>query len=122
MSHHPEGIAPHGGQLVNRIATHNQRHEFLEKADFLPRVQLTKRATSDLQMIAIGALSPLTGFMEQADYESVVNQMRLANGLPWSIPVTLPVTEEIAQPLKEGSLIRLDDAKGRFVGILELTQ
>ncbi len=122
MSHHPEGIAPHGGQLVNRIATHNQRHEFLEKADFLPRVQLTKRATSDLQMIAIGALSPLTGFMEQADYESVVNQMRLANGLPWSIPVTLSVEEEIAKPLKEGSLIRLDDAKGDFVGVLELTQ
>ena len=122
MSHHPEGIAPHGGQLVNRIATHNQRHEFLEKADFLPRVQLTKRATSDLEMIAIGALSPLTGFMEQADYESVVNQMRLANGLPWSIPVTLSVEEEIANPLKEGSLIRLDDTNGRFVGVLELTQ
>ncbi|MBD1807948.1 sulfate adenylyltransferase [Microcoleus sp. FACHB-SPT15] len=122
MSHHPEGIAPHGGQLVNRIATHNQRHEFLEKADFLPRVQLTKRATSDLQMIAIGALSPLTGFMEQADYESVVNQMRLANGLPWSIPVTLSVEEEIANPLKEGSLIRLDDTNGLFVGVLELTQ
>ncbi len=122
MSHYPEGIAPHGGQLVNRIATHNQRHEFLEKADFLPRVQLTKRATSDLQMIAIGALSPLTGFMEQADYESVVNQMRLANGLPWSIPVTLSVEEEIAKPLKEGSLIRLDDTKGDFVGVLELTQ
>jgi sulfate adenylyltransferase len=122
LSHHPEGIAPHGGQLVNRIATHNQRHEFLEKADFLPRVQLTKRATSDLQMIAIGALSPLTGFMEQADYESVVNQMRLANGLPWSIPVTLSVEEEIASPLKEGSLIRLDDTNGRFVGVLELTQ
>ena len=122
MSHHPEGITPHGGQLVNRIATHNQRHEFLEKADFLPRVQLTKRAISDLEMIAIGALSPLTGFMEQADYESVVNQMRLANGLPWSIPVTLSVEEEIAKPLKEGSLIRLDDANGRFVGVLELTQ
>jgi sulfate adenylyltransferase len=122
LSHHPEGITPHGGQLVNRIATHNQRHEFLEKADFLPRVQLTKRAISDLEMIAIGALSPLTGFMEQADYESVVNQMRLANGLPWSIPVTLSVEEEIAKPLKEGSLIRLDDANGRFVGVLELTQ
>jgi sulfate adenylyltransferase len=60
--------------------------------------------------------------MEQADYESVVNQMRLANGLPWSIPVTLSVEEEIAKPLKEGSLIRLDDAKGDFVGVLELTQ
>ena len=122
MSHHPEGIAPHGGQLVNRIATHNQRLEFLEKADFLPIVQLDKRAASDLEMIAIGAFSPLTGFMEQADYESVVDQMRLANGLPWSIPVTLPVTEAVADRLKEGNLVRLDDPTGRFVGVLELTQ
>ena len=122
MSHHPEGIAPHGGQLVNRIATHNQRLEFLEKADFLPIVQLDKRAASDLEMIAIGAFSPLTGFLEQADYESVVDQMRLANGLPWSIPVTLPVTEAVADRLKEGNLVRLDDPTGRFVGVLELTQ
>jgi len=122
LSHHPEGIAPHGGQLVNRIATHNQRLEFLEKADFLPIVQLDKRAASDLEMIAIGAFSPLTGFLEQADYESVVDQMRLANGLPWSIPVTLPVTEAVADRLKEGNLVRLDDPTGRFVGVLELTQ
>ena len=122
MGYYSEGIAPHGGQLVNRIATHNQRQEFLEKADFLPRVQLDKRAISDLEMIAIGALSPLTGFMEQADYESVVDQMRLANGLPWSIPVTLSVEEAVAEPLKEGSLVRLDDSRGRFVGVLELTQ
>jgi sulfate adenylyltransferase len=122
LSHHPEGIAPHRGQLVNRIATHNQRLELLEKADFLPIVQLDKRAASDLEMIAIGAFSPLTGFMEQADYESVVDQMRLANGLPWSIPVTLPVTEAVADRLKEGNLVRLDDPTGRFVGVLELTQ
>ncbi len=122
MSHHQDGIAPHGGQLINRIATHNQRHEFLDKADFLPRVQLDKRATSDLEMIAIGAFSPLTGFMEQADYESVVDNMRLANGLPWSIPVTLSVEEAIAEPLKEGCLVRLDDPNGRGIGILELTQ
>ncbi len=122
MGYYSEGIAPHGGQLVNRIATHNQRQEFLEKADFLPTVQLDKRAISDLEMIAIGALSPLTGFMEQADYESVVDQMRLANGLPWSIPVTLSVEEAVAESLKEGSLVRLDDSRGRFVGVLELTQ
>ena len=122
MSHHPEGIAPHGGHLVHRIAAYKQRLEFLDKADYLPRVQLSKRATSDLEMIAIGAFSPLIGFMEQADYESVVDNMRLANGLPWSIPVTLPVEEEVAERLKEGSLVRLDDPKGNFVGVLELTQ
>jgi sulfate adenylyltransferase len=73
-------------------------------------------------MIAIGGFSPLRGFMEQGDYERVVEDMHLENGLPWSIPVTLSVSEEEAEPLKEGSWIRLDDPNGRFVGILELTQ
>ncbi|MBW4647776.1 MAG: sulfate adenylyltransferase [Kastovskya adunca ATA6-11-RM4] len=122
MTLRPDGIAPHGGQLINRIATPEQKQEFLEKADSLPRVQLDERTTSDLVMIAIGGFSPLTGFMEEADYQSVVDQMRLANGLPWSIPVTLSVDEEVAAPLKEGSLVRLDDPTGRFVGVLELTQ
>lgn len=122
MSHHPEGIPPHGGQLINRIAIHHQQQEFLDKADFLPRVQLDPRAVSDLEMIAIGAMSPLTGFMEQSDYQSVVDTMHLANGLPWSIPVTLSVEETVAEPLKEGNLVRLDDSNGRFIGVLELTQ
>ena len=117
-----DGIAPHGMQLVNRIATTEQKQEFLEKAEVLPRVMLDERAVSDLVMLAIGAFSPLTGFMEQADYDRVVREMRLANGLPWSIPITLSVTEEVASPLKEGSLIRLDDPTGKFIGVLELTQ
>jgi sulfate adenylyltransferase len=120
LSHH--GIAPHGGQLINRIATAAERQEFLDQADKLPRVQLDERATSDLVMIAIGAFSPLNGFMEQADYENVVDKMRLVNGLPWSIPITLSVTEEVAEPLKEGGWVRLDDQDGNFVGVLELTQ
>ncbi len=99
---HPDSIAPHGGTLINRIATPDQRAEFLDKAEYLPRVQLDERAVSDLELIAIGGFSPLTGFMEQPDYDRVVNEMHLANGLPWSIPVTLSVTEEVAEPLKEG--------------------
>ena len=117
-----DSIAPHGMQLINRIASPEQRQEFLEKAEVLPRVQLDERAVSDLVMLAIGAFSPLTGFMEEADYDRVVVDMRLANGLPWSIPITLSVTEEVAAPLNEGSLIRLDDPTGRFIGVLELTQ
>ncbi|MEP0870239.1 sulfate adenylyltransferase [Trichocoleus desertorum AS-A10] len=122
MSHHSDGIAPHGGQLINRIVTPEQKQTFLDKAELLPRVQLDERATSDLELIAIGGFSPLTGFMEQADYISVVENMRLANGLPWSIPVTLSVTEAVAEPLKEGSLVRLDNPQGQFIGVLELTQ
>jgi sulfate adenylyltransferase len=122
LSQHPDNIAPHGGQLVNRFASPAQQQEFLSKADHLPRVQLDERAFSDLVLIAIGGFSPLTGFMEQADYDRVVKEMHLANGLPWSIPITLSVAEDIAAPLQEGGLVRLDDVNGRFAGVLELTQ
>ncbi|MBD2594705.1 sulfate adenylyltransferase [Nostoc spongiaeforme FACHB-130] len=122
MSYHQDAIAPHGGELVNRIATPEQKEEFLSKAEFLPRVQLDERAVSDLEMIAIGAFSPLTGFMNQSDYDRVVTEMRLANGLVWSIPITLSVTEEVADPLKEGDYIRLDNPQGDFIGVLQLSQ
>ncbi|NMF83022.1 sulfate adenylyltransferase [Nodosilinea sp. P-1105] len=122
MSTLNSAIAPHGGQLINRIASAEQRQDFLEKADYLPRVSLDARSQSDLEMIAIGAFSPLTGFMGQADYSRVVNEMYLANGVPWSIPITLPVSRAVADPLIEGTLVRLDNAEGDFIGVLELTE
>ncbi len=122
MSQHSDIIPAHGGQLINRIATAAQKQEFLDLADSLPRVQLDERSLSDLEMIAIGGFSPLTGFMEKADYEPVVTDMHMKNGVPWSIPVTLSVSEEVAEPLKEGSKVRLDSPTGEFVGILELTE
>lgn len=107
MSHHPQdAIAPHGGHLINRIASPGQKQEFLDQADSLPRIQLTERSLSDLILIAIGGFSPLNGFMEQKDYEPVVTDMRMANELPWAIPITLPVTEEEADRVKEGSWVR----------------
>jgi sulfate adenylyltransferase len=115
-------IAPHGGKLINRLATAEQKAEFSDKAEFLPRVRLDERATSDLVMIAIGGFSPISGFMERDDYQAVVDNMRLASGIPWSIPVTLSVSEEEAAPLQEGNLVRLDDPNGKFVGVLQLTQ
>ena len=117
-----DAIAPHGGQLINCIANEAEKQEFLAQAESLPRVQLDQRAVSDLEMIAIGGFSPLRGFMEQGDYERVVTEMHLENGLPWSIPVTLSVSEEEAEPLQEGNWVRLDDPQGRFIGVLELTQ
>jgi len=122
LSYELDSIAPHGGQLVNRIATPEQKQTFLSKADFLPRVQLDERAVSDLEMIAIGGFSPLTGFMNQEDYDRVVTQMRLANGLVWSIPITLSVAEEVADSLEEDSLIRLDNPAGDYIGVLQFTQ
>ena len=115
-------IPPHGGELIDRLATAEEKQDFLAKADSLPRVQLDKRATSDLVMIAIGGFSPISGFMGQEDYLGVVEKMRLASGLPWSVPVTLSVTEEVAEPLEIGSLVRLDNPDGKFIGVLQLTE
>lgn len=122
MSTQSNLIAPHGGQLINRIASATEKQEFLQQADSLPRVQLDERAFSDLVMIAIGGFSPITGFMAKADYETVVTDMHMADGTAWAIPVTLSVSEDVAAPLTEGSRIRLDDPTGRFVGVLELTE
>lgn len=122
MTMHKDGIAPHGGTLINRLVSPEKEAHFLDQADHLPRVTLDERAFSDLVMIAIGGFSPLDGFMKKADYDPVVTDMRLANGLPWAVPVTLSVSEAVADPLKEGSLVRLDDPTGRFVGVLELEE
>jgi sulfate adenylyltransferase len=100
-------IPPHGGQLVNRVLRGALREAALERAYSFPQVQLTPMAISDLEMMSIGAYSPLTGFMTKSDYDSVVDTMRLANGLPWSIPVTLPVDDETAASLKEGDEVAL---------------
>ncbi|BAY85234.1 sulfate adenylyltransferase [Calothrix parasitica NIES-267] len=122
MSNNLDAIAAHGGKLVNRIASPEQKQEFLTKADSLPRVELDERAVSDLEMIAIGGFSPLTGFMNQSDYKRVVSEMRLANGVAWSIPITLSVDEKVANPFKKGDLIRLDNPKGEFIGVLEFSE
>lgn len=122
MSHHPDSIAPHGGTLINRICSPDQKAQFLDQADHLPRVCLDERAHSDLELIAIGGFSPLTGFMGKADYDGVVDEMHLTNGLPWSIPVTLSVSSDVADSLSEGSLVRLDDPSGRFTGVLQLSE
>src|SRR5450432_3229410 len=84
-------IAPHGGELINRTVTGDEASALAEEARGLPRVHMTEKQTADLDMIASGALSPLTGFMVQADYERVVEEMRLESGLPWALPVTLSV-------------------------------
>ncbi|MEO1590434.1 MAG: sulfate adenylyltransferase [Cyanobacteria bacterium J06632_22] len=122
MTQLQDAIAAHGGTLINRMASESQKATFLEKAEVLPRVTLDDRAASDLVMIAIGGFSPITGFMKQEDYDRVVTDMRMADGTPWSVPVTLSVTEAVAEPLQLGSLVRLDDSTGRFIGVLELSE
>jgi sulfate adenylyltransferase len=119
-----DAIAPHGGVLVDRFADAAQRAEIeaRAKAADLPELRLNVRELADLEMIACGALSPLTGYMGQKDYERVVAEGRLANGLPWTIPVTLSARAEIASKLKPGQSVALRAPDGRLLGTMELQE
>jgi len=102
------GIKPHGGELVQRVLTGEERAEALERALTLKGLQVQSLMNlSDLELLATGALSPLTGFMVREDYDRVVQEMRLYGGLIWSIPVTLAVTEDEADSISEGEDIAL---------------
>ncbi|HEX6971678.1 MAG TPA: sulfate adenylyltransferase [Limnochordia bacterium] len=114
-------IAAHGGTLIQRELKGRAREEALERLAGAPRVELNARGLSDLVMIANGAMSPLTGFMGQADYRRVVDEMHLTNGLPWTLPITLPVSRDVADGLREGQDVALTYA-GRTVGLLEPTE
>src|SRR5215204_1137591 len=111
-------IAPHGGILVDRRAPDEDRGGLVREALGLPRIPLDARTLSDLQMIASGVFSPLEGSMLQEDYESVVEDMRLANGLAWSMPVTLSVGDEMARSLREDSHVALVDGTGEPVATM----
>ncbi|HRE47865.1 MAG TPA: sulfate adenylyltransferase [Aggregatilineales bacterium] len=107
-------IAPHGGTLVNRILTGDVRAEALERAARLVRLPLSEVNLADLEMIGSGALSPLTGFVGREDYRTIVHDLRLANGLPWSIPVTFAVSAEDAERVAIGDEVAL--VEGRTTG------
>jgi sulfate adenylyltransferase len=115
-------IAPHGGELVVNMAGEKERLELQERARSLPQVQVGSRQLADLEMLAIGAYSPLGGFMKRIDYLNVVNNMHLSNGLPWSIPITLSVTTEQADLLKEGSQVALVNTHGTLQAIITIEE
>ena len=104
-------ISPHGGELVPRAG------ERPGDVDSLEVVTLTSRELSDLDMLASGALSPLRGFMGKEDYESVVESMRLADGLPWALPVCLAVPEA-----PSGDRVVLADQGGRTLAVLDVEE
>jgi len=115
-------IAPHGGELILNIVGEAERAEWQVRAKSLPRAVVGSRQLADLEMLAIGTYSPLTGFMTQSDYVSVVQDMHLSNGLPWSLPITLSVTSEQASNLREGSQIALVDAEGALQAVMLLLE
>ncbi len=116
-------IAPHGGKLIINLANEAESVALLAKQQGgLPQIVVGSRQLADLEMLANGAYSPLTGFMKRADYLSVVDEMHLSNGLPWSIPITLPVDAEKAADLKEGEEVALVDAQGNLQAVLTIEE
>ncbi len=115
-------IAPHGGELVLNMAGENERAELQERASSLPQVLVGSRQLADLEMLAIGAYSPLGGFMKRADYLGVVHDMHLANGLPWTVPITLSTTSEQAATLKEGSQVALLNEHGTLQAVMTIEE
>ena len=105
---------PHGGKLVNRIANDARKKELEAKAKNLFQLTVEYRYGADVEMIAIGAFSPLTGFMGKADCESAIENMKLTNGLAWGIPIPLPAGDQY-ENIREGEEIALLNKEGKLV-------
>lgn len=115
-------IAPHGGKLIDRTLSEGEKDKAKEQAKTLPPIQLTADLVSDVENIAFGVFSPLKGFLGKEDYRSVLNHMRLANDLPWTIPIVLDVSRDEAGSLKEGQEVALLNPDGEPIAILDLEE
>jgi sulfate adenylyltransferase len=115
-------IAPHGGALIVNMASEAERATLREEAKSLPQVLVGSRQLADLEMLAIGAYSPLSGFMTRADYQGVVDDMHLANGLPWTVPITLSTSSEQAAGLNEGSPVALVNEQGELQAVMTIME
>ncbi|MFF6016090.1 sulfate adenylyltransferase [Lysinibacillus fusiformis] len=106
-------LQPHGGFLVQAF------HPEKEITSIHKEIELDAISLSDLELIAIGGYSPIEGFLTQVDYESVVEKSRLASGIVWSIPITLPVTKEKAATLQPGEEVKLV-YQGETYGVIQV--
>ncbi len=123
MSVHEDPITAHGGgELVDLKAAASEQTSLRSHAATIPAVTLNARDLADLEMLASGAFSPLTGFMGEADYKRSRDEMRLANGIPWSIPITLAVDEKTANSLKVGTDVALATDDGKRLAIMKLAE
>ena len=113
-------VPPHGGSLINLIVGDDRAAELRAASQSWPSWDLTPRQLCDLELLANGGFSPLTGFLTRRDYESVRDEMRLANGMLWPMPITLDVSEAFAGGLAVGREIALRDPEGVMLAILHV--
>ena len=119
---HRHLIAPHGGTLVDLLADQARAEELRAESAGWPSWDLTPRQLCDLELLLSGGFSPLRGFLGRADYESVRDRMRLADGTLWPMPVTLDVPAELAGRLEPGSKLALRDPEGVMLAALHVTE
>jgi sulfate adenylyltransferase len=118
-----QSIAPHGGTLVDLLVSKRDRDKLADEARNFPKLTVNERELSDLEMLSIGALSPLTGFQSKAEYDSILDSMHLPNGVPWTIPVTLSLTDEEAKRIGGTEAVTLvPDEAAEPLAILEVDE
>lgn len=116
-------ISPHGGKLLPLLSKGEDLPQGFNKANTLPHITMTSREVSDLIMLGMGAFSPLKGFMGKEDYEGVLADMHCKDGTFWPVPITLAVTNEQADSIKEGQEVALvDKTTGAIMGIMEIEE
>ena len=112
--------SPYGGELIDLVVKDEEYEELLEKSSRLPSIQISQRALCDLELLATGAFSPLDRFMGKADYERVLTEMRLTNGMLFPIPVTLPVDEDSLPTW--GEQITLSDSRNNTIAVMQMEE
>ncbi len=113
-------IAPYGGRLVDLRVPASERAALKEHASHLPSLQISERAACDLELLSVGAFSPLDGFMGQADYQRVLDEMRLTDGYLFPMPITLPVEDDVE--VSVGEEIALRDAKNELLAVMDVEE
>lgn len=113
---------PRAGVLQERLVSPEQREAALSEAQRLPRIVLSPLSISDVELFGNGAYTPLTGFLNKADYERCVAEMRLTSGQVWSIPITLPVEREFAASIREGQRVALTEPDGHVLAIVTVEE
>ena len=113
-------ISPHGGSLCNLLVPEEKAQELKEESLSCLSIDLSQRQQCDLELLLNGGFSPLKGFMTQEDYDSVLNDFRLKNGIVWPMPITLDISEEMAEAIRIDDRVALRDDEGFLLAILNV--
>ncbi len=115
-------IPPHGGNLVNLVVDAARGALLKQTANDLPKVALGEREQCDLELLAVGGLSPLTGFVGEQEFHSVCDTMHLTSGVPWTIPIVCPVDRGTAGRISVSQPVALTDDRGQVLAVMTVTE